>query len=168
LECDLLVVDEISMLDVVLAHHLLRAIADPTRLVLVGDPDQLPSVGPGNVLADLLDSGRIPVHRLTEVFRQQEGSLIVENAHRILRGEEPRLPARGDLSSDFYFFPAEDAAAAAERVVEVVTQRIPQSFGLNWIDDVQVLAPMYRATAASMRSTSACARLSGKRVAKSR
>ncbi|HUR29131.1 MAG TPA: ATP-dependent RecD-like DNA helicase [Planctomycetota bacterium] len=144
LECDLLVVDEISMLDVVLAHHLLKAVAPPTRLVLVGDPDQLPSVGPGNVLGDLIASGRIPVHRLTEVYRQQGGSLIVENAHRILLGQEPRFPARGDLSSDFYFFPAEDAASAAQRVVEVVTQRIPQSFGFQWIDDVQVLAPMYR------------------------
>ncbi len=144
LECDVLVVDEISMLDVVLAHHLLKAVGSTTRLILVGDPDQLPSVGPGNVLADLLDSGRVPVHRLTEVFRQQEGSLIVANAHRILRGEEPALPARGDLGSDFYFFPAEDAALTAERVIEVVTQRIPQSFGLSWVDDVQVLAPMYR------------------------
>jgi len=144
LECDLLVVDEISMLDIVLAHHLLKAVAAPTRLILVGDPDQLPSVGPGNVLGDLIDSGRVPLHRLTQVFRQQGGSLIVENAHRILHGEEPRLPARGDLGSDFYFFPAEDAASAAERVIEVVTERIPQSFGLSWIDDVQVLAPMYR------------------------
>ena len=144
LECDLLVVDEISMLDVVLAHHLLKSVAAPTRLVLVGDPDQLPSVGPGNVLADLIASERIPLYRLIEVYRQQGGSLIVENAHRILLGQEPRFPARGDLSSDFYFFPADDAASAAERVVEVVTQRIPQSFGLNWIDDVQVLAPMYR------------------------
>ncbi len=144
LDCDLLVVDEISMLDIVLANHLLKAVGEGTRLILVGDPDQLPSVGPGNVLADLLDCGLIPVHRLTEVFRQQEGSLIVENAHRILRGEEPRLPARGDLTSDFYFFPAEDAARSAERVIEVVTERIPQSFGLSWIDDVQVLAPMYR------------------------
>ncbi len=144
LECNLLVVDEISMLDVVLAHHLLKAVAAPTRLVLVGDPDQLPSVGPGNVLADLIASHRIPLYRLTEVFRQQGGSLIIENAHRILMGEEPRFPSRGDLTSDFYFFPADDAASAAERVVEVVTQRIPQSFGMNWIDDVQVLAPMYR------------------------
>jgi exodeoxyribonuclease V alpha subunit len=144
LECDLLVVDEVSMLDVVLAHQLLRAVVAPTRVVLVGDPDQLPPVGPGNVLMDLLGSGRVPVHRLTEVYRQQGGSLIVENAHRILRGEEPRLPPRGDLSSDFYFFPADDPATAAERVVEVVTQRIPQSFGLHWVEDVQVLAPMYR------------------------
>lgn len=144
LECDLLVVDEISMLDIALAHHLMKAVAAPTRLILVGDPDQLPSVGPGNVLGDLIDSQRVPLYRLTQVFRQQGNSLIVENAHRILRGEEPRLPARGDLGSDFYFFPAEDAAAAADRVIEVVTERIPQSFGLNWIDGVQVLAPMYR------------------------
>lgn len=144
LDCDLLVVDEISMLDIVLAHHLLKAVAAPTRVVLVGDPDQLPSVGPGNVLADLIASGCLPVHRLTEVFRQQGGSLIVENAHRIQRGEEPRLPERGDRTRDFYFFPAEDPAEAADRVIEVVTRRVPESFGLSWIDDVQVLAPMYR------------------------
>jgi exodeoxyribonuclease V alpha subunit len=144
MEEDLVVVDEISMLDVTLAHHLVKAIQPPTRLVLVGDPDQLPSVGAGNVLSDLIRSGVVPVHRLDHIFRQAEGSLIIENAHRILRGERPRLPAKGDPVSDFYFFPAEDVEAAAERVVEVTTQRIPQTFGLDWTKDVQVISPMYR------------------------
>lgn len=144
LEADLVVVDEISMLDVTLAHHLVKAIQPPTRLVLVGDPDQLPSVGPGNVLHDLIASGAIPVHRLTQIYRQAAGSRIVVNAHRILAGERPLLPERGDRTSDFYMFREDDPARCAELVVEVVTRRIPQTFGLRWIDDVQVIAPMYR------------------------
>jgi exodeoxyribonuclease V alpha subunit len=144
LEADLIVVDEISMLDVVLAHQLFKAVRAPTRVALVGDPDQLPSVGPGNVLQDLLRSRSLPVFRLTQIFRQQDQSLIVVNAHRILEGELPLLPQRGDLEAEFYFFPAEDPLQCAERVVEVVTQRIPQRFGLDWMEDVQVLAPMYR------------------------
>lgn len=144
LEADLIVVDEISMLDVVLAHHLLKAIQPPTRLVFVGDPDQLPSVGPGNVLHDLIESGCMPVFRLTRIFRQAEHSLIVTNAHNILHGRALTLPPRGDRRSDFYFFPADDPIACAERVVDVVTRRVPETFGLRWIDDVQVIAPMYR------------------------
>lgn len=144
LEADLIIVDEISMLDVVLAHHLIKAVAAPTRIVFVGDPDQLPSVGPGNVLQDLLRSGRIPTHRLTQIYRQAKDSLIVTNAHRILAGEEPLFPQPGDKQSDFYFFAADDPLRCAERVVEVVTQRIPQNFGLDWVRDVQVLAPMYK------------------------
>ncbi|HED65134.1 MAG TPA: hypothetical protein ENJ09_06210, partial [Planctomycetes bacterium] len=101
IEADLVVIDEISMLDIILAHHLIKAIQPPTRLLLVGDPDQLPSVSAGNVLADLLASGRIPAFRLTHIYRQGEGSRIVANAHRILAGELPELPPRGDTSSDF-------------------------------------------------------------------
>jgi exodeoxyribonuclease V alpha subunit len=144
LEADLVVVDEISMLDVVLAHHLMKAIQPPTRVVFVGDPDQLPSVGPGNVLHDLIASGVVPVHRLSQIYRQAADSLIVANAHRILAGESPILPERGDRDSDFYFFHAEDPHKCAERTIEVVTQRIPETFGMRWIDDVQVIAPMYR------------------------
>ncbi len=144
LEADLVVVDEISMLDVVLAHHLLKAIQPPTRVVFVGDPNQLPSVGPGNVLHDMIDSQAIPVCRLTHIYRQARGSLIVANAHRILHGEMPALPERGDLQSDFYFFQADEPPKCAERLVEVVTSRIPANFGLRWADDVQVIAPMYR------------------------
>ena len=144
LECDLLVVDEISMLDVVLAHHLFKAIAPPTRVVLVGDPDQLPSVGPGNVLHDMIRSGVLPVFRLTQIYRQAQDSLIVTNAHRILQGEFPLLPQKGDKHSDFYFFQVEESDKAADRLIEVVTKRIPETFGMRWIDDVQVIAPMYR------------------------
>ena len=144
LEADLVVVDEISMLDVALAHHLVKAVQPPTRLVLVGDPNQLPSVGPGNVLHDLIESGVVPVHRLTRIYRQAEGSLIVANAHRILEGAMPELPERGDKQSDFYFFQAEDPAKCAELLVDVATRRIVETFGMNWIEDVQVIAPMYR------------------------
>ncbi len=144
LEADLLVIDEVSMLDVVLAHHLVKAIAAPTRVVFVGDPDQLPSVGAGNVLHDLLACAAVPRWRLTEIFRQAHDSRIVVNAHRILRGEEPDLPPRGDRASDFYFFPEDDPERAAELLVDVVTRRIPETFGLKWDDDVQVVAPMYR------------------------
>jgi len=144
LEADLVIVDEISMLDVVLAHHLVKAIQPPTRLVLVGDPDQLPSVSAGNVLADLLACGRLPVFRLSRVFRQDEDSGIVANAHRILAGETPRFPERATEGSDFFFFPAEGDEAAAELLVDVVARRLPKRFELDWIEDVQVLAPMYR------------------------
>ena len=144
LEADLVVVDEISMLDVVLAHHLVKAIQPPTRLVLVGDPDQLPSVSPGNVLADLLSAGCVPAYRLSHIYRQSAESLIVANAHRILAGEMPDLPGRSDPTSDFYFFPAEEDEEAADRLIEVVTERIPARFGLDWVRDVQVLSPMYK------------------------
>jgi len=144
IEAELVIVDEISMLDVTLAHHLLKALRPPTRLVLIGDPDQLPSVGPGNVLRDLLNSGVVPSFRLTQIFRQAQDSRIVVNAHRIQSGELPVFPERGDRSADFYFFREELPERAAERLIEVVTQRIPANFGLDWTDDVQVIAPMYR------------------------
>lgn len=144
LEADLVIVDEISMLDISLANQLLRAIEPPTRLLLVGDPDQLPSVGPGNVLADLLSSGCVPTFRLSHVFRQQESGYIVHNAHRVLEGQEPELPPPGDLTADFYLFVEDDPEACAERVVDVATRRIPETFGLDWERDVQVIAPMYR------------------------
>jgi exodeoxyribonuclease V alpha subunit len=144
LEADLVVVDEISMLDVALAHHLAKAIQPPTRVIFVGDPNQLPSVGPGNVLHDLIESGAVPVSRLTQIYRQAEDSLIVANAHRILEGEEPILPERGDKGSDFYFFTADEPAKCADMLVDVVTRRIGETFGMKWIDDVQVIAPMYR------------------------
>jgi exodeoxyribonuclease V alpha subunit len=144
LAAELVIVDEISMLDVSLAHHLVKAIQPPARLVLVGDPDQLPSVSAGNVLADLLASARIPVHRLSQVFRQDGASLIVANAHRILAGEPPQSLRRDDPAGDFYVFPADTDEQTAERTLEVVTERIPRRFGLDWQNDVQVLAPMYR------------------------
>ncbi|MFT5288819.1 MAG: exodeoxyribonuclease V alpha subunit [Planctomycetota bacterium] len=144
LETDIVVVDEISMLDVVMAHHLVKAIQPPTRLVFVGDPDQLPAVGAGNVLADLLKGNDVPAFRLTQIYRQAQESLIVTNAHRILSGQEPLLPTSAEAGSDFFLFPAEDEQEAAKRLVDVVSERIPRRFGLNWVEDVQVLSPMYR------------------------
>lgn len=148
LDAGMLIIDEVSMLDASLARRLIDAIESPTRLILVGDPDQLPSVGAGNVLADLLGSGRIPIARLTQVFRQAESSLIVTNAHRVLAGEGPVFPEKGVTDADFYYFPVEEGPdALAARLIDVVTQRVPRAFGLDWSNDVQVLAPMYKGPA---------------------
>ena len=148
LEGGLVIVDEVSMLDAALARRLVDAVASPTRLILVGDPDQLPSVGAGNVLADLLASGVVPVARLSQVFRQSTESLIITNAHRVLEGRLPELPPRGVQDADFYFFPVEEGQERlAERLVEVATERVPKTFGLDWARDVQVLAPMYKGPA---------------------
>ncbi len=144
----LLIVDEVSMLDAGLARRLVDAVASPTRLVFVGDPDQLPSVGAGNVLSDLLLSKAVPIARLTQVFRQSAKSLIVTNAHRVLNGAMPELPPKGVTDADFYFFPVEEnPTLLAERLVDVVANRIPKAFGLDWSEDVQVLAPMYKGPA---------------------
>ncbi len=144
LEGHMLVVDEASMLDVQLAYHLLRAVPPTMALVLVGDRNQLPSVGPGAVLADIIASGRVAVTALTQIFRQQQGSDIVRVAHAILRGE---VPEGGGEGSDFYFVQARDGAHARLLVRELITQRIPRAFGLHPIDDIQVLCPMYRGDA---------------------
>ena len=139
LDCDLLVVDEASMLDLILANKLVKAVPPGAHLVMVGDVDQLPSVGAGQVLRDLLDDGaHIPSVRLTHVFRQAQQSGVVTNAHRINTGEPPHV--RG--LDDFFLFPCEDAAEAAELTVDVVARRIPRRFGLDPRRDVQVLAPM--------------------------
>jgi exodeoxyribonuclease V alpha subunit len=148
LECDLLVVDEASMLDVRLAADLLAALAPATRLVLVGDVDQLPSVGPGRVLRDVIESRAVPTVRLTEIFRQAAESLIVTNAHRIHDGELPELgapppPGIGDDKRDFFFIEEDDPIKAATLVRDLVTTRLPRRYGLQ-PHDVQVLAPMHR------------------------
>lgn len=144
LDLDVLVVDEVSMVDLPLAHNLLRALPDETRLVLVGDADQLPSVGPGRVLGDVLASGAIPTVRLERVFRQAERSLIVTNAHRILRGELPRLPPGRD--GDFFFIDRPDPEEALATVRELVAERIPAGFGFDPRQEIQVLTPMRRGT----------------------
>lgn len=146
LECDLLVVDESSMVDVPLMAALVRAVPTDAALLVVGDVDQLPSVGPGQVLADILNSGVVPVVRLVDVFRQAAESRIITNAHRINQGEMPDVAGR-DESSDFYFIEASDADEAARRIVQVVKERIPQRFGLDPLRDVQVLCPMNRGSA---------------------
>ena len=143
LDCDLLVVDEASMVDVLLMQALLKAIPDRAALLVVGDIDQLPSVGPGQVLADIISSGAVPVVRLTEVFRQAAQSRIITNAHRINQGMVPDLsPPKSD--SDFYFVQAEDPETAVVRIIELVKTRIPKRFGLDPIRDIQVLCPMNR------------------------
>ena len=142
LECDLLVVDETSMVDVLLLHALLRAVPSAAALILVGDVDQLPSVGPGQVLADIITSGVAPVVRLTEVFRQASRSRIIVNAHRINRGEMPELES-GE-PSDFHFVEVADPEEAAKRLLEIVQHRIPQRYGLDPLRDIQVLCPMNR------------------------
>jgi exodeoxyribonuclease V alpha subunit len=143
LECDLLIVDETSMVDVPLMASLARAIPPRAALVLVGDVDQLPSVGPGQVLADVISSGVLPVVRLTEVFRQAAASRIIVNAHRINRGLMPELPTEGE-SSDFYFIQVATPEEGVARVLQVVSERIPRRFGLQAVRDVQVLCPMNR------------------------
>jgi exodeoxyribonuclease V alpha subunit len=141
--CDLLVVDELSMVDVPLMRSLLKAMPDGAALLLVGDIDQLPSVGPGQVLADIIASGAVPVVRLTEVFRQAAESQIVTSAHRINQGLIPDL-SRPEGDSDFYFVQADDPESAVQRIIELVKTRIPQRFGLDPVRDVQVLCPMNR------------------------
>ena len=152
LPVDLLVVDEASMLDLLLANNLLKAIEPGTHLLLVGDVDQLPSVGAGDVLRDLIASELAPVTRLSEIFRQAADSLIITNAHRINQGQMPQFPAAIDEQSeaapgDFFLFPAESAEIAADWVTEVVTERIPDRFGFHPVDEIQVLSPMYRGAA---------------------
>jgi exodeoxyribonuclease V alpha subunit len=134
------------MLDLSLAHHLLKALPLGAHLLLVGDVDQLPSVGAGDVLRDVIASNVAPVTRLSVIFRQAAHSHIVTNAHRINRGEMPRFPASG-RSGDFYLFPAGSPEEAADWVLDVVCERVPQKFGLHPRDDIQVLAPMYRGAA---------------------
>ena len=159
LDTDLVVVDEVSMVDIVLANQLFRAIPDHAALLLVGDVDQLPSVGPGSVLADVIGSERVPTVRLTEIFRQAESSRIVVNAHRINRGESPEYPRAANRSegegggegaetapgnaapSDFYVIPVRDAEEARDRLLQVVTERIPRRFGFDPMADLQVLTP---------------------------
>src|SRR3977135_2270425 len=143
LDCDLLVVDESSMVDVMLMQSLMRAVPDRAALLIVGDIDQLPSVGPGQVLADVISSGAVPVMRLTEVFRQAAQSRIITSAHRINQGLMPDL-SRPEGSSDFYFVQADEPETAVPRIVELVKTRIPHRFGLDPIRDIQVLCPMNR------------------------
>ena len=143
LDCDLLVIDETSMVDVILMQSLMKAVPDRTALLIVGDIDQLPSVGPGQVLADIIASGAVPVVRLTEVFRQAAQSRIITSAHRINQGSIPDLnPPEAD--SDFYFVQVEDPETAVARIIELVRTRIPKRFGLDPIRDIQVLCPMNR------------------------
>jgi exodeoxyribonuclease V alpha subunit len=140
LEVDCLIVDEASMLDLLLTNRLLKAVDPAAHVLFVGDVDQLPSVGAGDILRDIIASDQVAVVRLTEIFRQAADSGIVVNAHRINRGQFPVL----NEFDDFYFFSKEDPELAAELLVDIVERRIPRKFGLDALDDVQVMAPMYR------------------------
>ena len=143
LDTDLLIIDEASMIDVPLMHALLKAVPAQAALLIVGDIDQLPSVGPGQVLADFIGSGVIPVVRLTEVFRQAAQSRIVTMAHRINKGELPDF-AKPEGDSDYYFIEASEPEKAIAVILELVRERIPKRFGLDPIRDIQVLCPMNR------------------------
>lgn len=144
LEADLVVIDEMSMVDISMMNNLLKAIPEEAGLLLVGDVDQLPSVGPGAVLANLIDSEQIPTVRLTEIFRQAKASQIVVNAHRVNLGNLPKnVPVSSQLT-DFYFIDADTPELIHEKLMQVVTERIPLRFGFDPIRHIQVLAPMNR------------------------
>ena len=138
LDCDALIVDELSMTDILLFQNLLRAVKFGCRLVLVGDCDQLPSVGAGNVLGDLIKSGRVPVVALTEVFRQAQKSAIIMNAHRIVNGEMPQLNL---LDNDFFFLPLREKEKIEQMVSDLCFTRLPDAYGFNPLRDIQVLCP---------------------------
>ena len=141
LDGDLLIVDESSMIDVILMNSLLKAVPLTMRLILVGDIDQLPSVGAGNVLRDIIDSGAVPVVRLTRIFRQAQSSRIVTNAHKINQGIFPDIS--NGKQADFFFIRQEDPELAAQEIVNIVRNRIPKAYGYS-TNDIQVLAPMQR------------------------
>ena len=146
LSCNLLIVDEASMIDVRLMYHLLRAIPPASGLVLVGDADQLPSVGPGNVLKDIIASDRMPVVELTEIYRQARSSRIVVNAHHIHQGRMPELkhPKPEEPASDFYFIEQEEPEKVLDLILTLVTDRIPGRFPFDPMTDIQVLSPMHK------------------------
>ncbi|HEY8462007.1 MAG TPA: ATP-dependent RecD-like DNA helicase [Blastocatellia bacterium] len=144
LEADVVIVDEASMIDVVLANSLIKAIDEHSQLILVGDADQLPSVGPGAFLQDLISSRVAPVARLTQIFRQAASSLIVRNAHQINRGEFPRLVKPGEGRSDCYFIEAEDPDEVVRLIVNSVSKSLPKRFGYDPLKDIQTLSPMNR------------------------
>jgi len=142
LQGDVLIVDECSMIDIMLMYNLLKAVPDEMTVIFVGDVDQLPSVGAGNVLSDMIHSGRIPVVKLERIFRQAQGSRIIMNAHRINRGEA--IDMRGGKESDFFFAAQETPEAAADLIVKYVTENLPRYYKADRIRDIQVLTPMQR------------------------
>lgn len=144
LDCGMLIVDEASMIDTSLMHHLLCALKPGTALVLVGDVHQLPSVGPGNILADIITSGSVPTAELTEIFRQARRSLIIMNAHRINSGQDLLEHDGSDRLVDFYFVEKEDPDAVLKSIIEITAERIPARFKLNPMHDVQVITPMHK------------------------
>ena len=150
LACNLLVIDEASMLDIQLTSHLLKAIPLGATFILVGDVNQLPSVGPGNVLKDIINSGVVPVIELTQVFRQAEASEIILNAHLINHGQIPQLSPPESGLSDFYFIHQEEPENAVDMIVSLVREHIPRRFKLDPVEDIQVLSPMNKGVAGAL------------------
>lgn len=146
LDADLVIIDEVSMVDILLMNHLLKAIPTMATLLLVGDVDQLPSVGPGNVLKDIIASERVETIKLTEIFRQAQESLIVVNAHRINRGEFLQLKASPGQQSDLYFINREEPEKVIAVIKELCQRRLPQAFHLDPLEDIQVMTPMHKGT----------------------
>jgi len=144
LDCDLIIVDEASMIDTILMHQLLKAIPPGATFVLVGDANQLPSVGAGNVLKDIIASGEIQVVELNEIFRQARESLIIVNAHKINNGLLPSFKSSGQELDDFYFIEQEDPGEVLRIILELTSERIPRRFGFDPVDDIQVLTPMHK------------------------
>jgi exodeoxyribonuclease V alpha subunit len=142
LDCDLLVVDEASMVDTILMYYLLKAIPPKATFILVGDVNQLPSVGAGNVLKDIISSGYAPVVKLNEIFRQAKESLIVVNAHRINSGQLPLFRTSGKTLDDFYFIEQTDPQEVLRIIIGLTRERIPKRFGFDPVEDIQVLTPM--------------------------
>ena len=144
LKCDLLIIDEASMIDTILMHHLLKAVPQTATFILVGDVNQLPAVGAGNVLKDIISSGVVQVVKLKEIFRQAQESSIIVNAHKINNGIIPSLKSSKQGKDDFYFIEREDPTEVLGIILELTRERIPKRFGFDPIDDIQVLTPMYR------------------------
>jgi exodeoxyribonuclease V alpha subunit len=143
LRADVIVIDEMSMVDTFLMYHLLKAVPPGARLVMVGDVHQLPAVGPGNVLKDLMDSGVVPVARLTQIYRQAQQSLIVVNAHRINQGDFPQLAGLDD-GKDFVFIPRQEPEAIKGTLLNLVLNELPERYGFDPVRDIQVITPMHR------------------------
>ena len=146
LNCDLIIIDEASMIDTILMHYLLKAIPPEATFILVGDVNQLPSVGAGNVLKDIISSNSVPVVELDEIFRQAKESLIIVNAHKINNGILPSFRPSNDKLDDFYFIEREDPKEVLKIILELTKERIPTKFGLDPVDDIQILTPMHRGT----------------------
>ena len=138
IDADVIIIDEVSMVDILLMNHLLKAISPGTRLILVGDVDQLPSVGPGNVLKDIISSNMIKTVKLNEIFRQAEESMIIVNAHRINKGDSPYLNAK---DKDFFFMPRNNGAEIIRTVIELSSKRLPNTYGYDPLKHIQVLTP---------------------------
>jgi len=146
IEADVVILDEVSMIDTTLMYHLLKAIPSGATMILVGDINQLPSVGPGNVLRDIIRSGKVPVIELRQVFRQARESLIIVNAHRINQGLLPEIKDSGQNLGDFYFIEQEEPEQVLRIIIELVCDRIPQRFNMDPMKDIQVLSPMHKGT----------------------